>query len=251
MSLVASERRFGPGGATAVLAIVLMFLAGVLYVAQRLFPSLDEAVTPPGAAAVLPQTLTTRKSERSRTTDNVGTTSAKINVGGDASTEQTAGEKRTQGESAKSQIEKITAEVAKPQTASGRVQGTSGGATRKPTRPGAPSIRLPNPEFRDNAPAPSPDARVRTSGTSSAAPRFYRSVDGTEFVKFSDGSTQVVESRVRKSASSRATPRFYRLADGTQIVQFPDGSTRLIRPAQGSKQLAYRRGLSFSDPRIF
>jgi hypothetical protein len=240
MALVASERRFGPGGATATLAIVLMFAAGILYGAQRLFPAEEPGRLPSNAAAVLP--INARKAERLRTTENLGLAPAKSSVTGDLTIEQPAGEKRGLVNATKPQNEKSAEVVAKPQTASGRIQAPSNGGTRKITRPGAPSIRLPNPEFQDNAPGPSPDSRIRTFGPSSAAPRFYRAADGTQLVKFSDGSTSVVGSRSRPPSSSNAGPRFYRTADGTQIVKFSDGSARLVHTAQVSRQVAYRRG---------
>lgn len=195
MALVASAKRFGPAGATAVLAIVLTLAGGILYGSQRWFPSSDEVstATPANAAAALHQTTTTRKSERPRTTDNIGLAPAKTKSATDANTDQQAGEKRNVVDARKSQPEKSPVVVAKPQRVSGRGREPFRSASRKNARrPGAPSIRLPNPELRDNAPAPSPDSRIRTLGSSSAAPKFYRAADGTQIVKFSDGSSRVI-----------------------------------------------------------
>jgi len=210
MALVASAKRFGPAGATAVLAIVLTLAGGILYGSQRWFPSSDEVstATPANAAAALRQAATTRKSERSRTTDNIGLAPAKTRSAADANTDQQAGEKRNVVDALKSQPEKSPVVVAKPQAVSGRGREPFSSATRKNVRrPGAPSIRLPNPEFRDNAPAPSPDSRIRTFGSSSNAPKFYRAADGTQIVKFSNGSTRVVRPGERSARSDDSQQR--------------------------------------------
>lgn len=59
-----------------------------------------------------------------------------------------------------------------------------------------PSIRLPNPEVSANAPARSTESprayRMSSSATIPAGPKFYRAADGTQTVRFSDGSMQVV-----------------------------------------------------------
>jgi hypothetical protein len=159
MALVASARRFGPAGVTAVLAIVLTLAAGILYGSQRWLQLSDEVSTaaPANAAAALRQSGTTRKSERPRTTDNIGLASVKTRSTVDANTDQQTGEKRNVVEAQKSQHEKIPAVVvvAKPQAVSGRGMDSLNSASRKNVRrPGAPSIRFPNPEFSYNAPAP-------------------------------------------------------------------------------------------------
>ncbi|MDQ1639137.1 MAG: eukaryotic-like serine/threonine-protein kinase [Pyrinomonadaceae bacterium] len=57
----------------------------------------------------------------------------------------------------------------------------------------APALRLPNPEFGNNIPAPSNESATRGFGTATSAPKFFRAADGTLTVKFSDGSTRVVK----------------------------------------------------------
>jgi hypothetical protein len=209
MALVASAKRFGPAGVTAVLAIVLTLAGGILYGSQRWFPSADEVSTATPANAALRQAATTRKSERTRTTDNIGLAPAKTRSAADANTDEQAGEKRNVVDALKAQSEKSPVVVAKPQAVSGRGLDSLSTAPRKKNarRPGAPSIRLPNPEFRDNAPAPSPDSRIRTFGSSSAAPKFYRAPDGTQIVKFSDGSTQFVRPGQRSARSDDSQQR--------------------------------------------
>src|SRR6185436_4545972 len=76
--------------------------------------------------------------------------------------------------------------------------------TRKATprntlqRVGAPSIRFPKPELRDNGPTPSPESRIRNYSSSHAA--------------------RVNVSRPSFARVSSLSPKFYRAADGTQIV---------------------------------
>ena len=239
LALVASARRFGPAGVTAVLAIVLTLAGGILYGSQRWFPSSDEvdAVTQANAAAALRQAAASRKAERPRTTDNTGLAPAKTRSAADANTDEQSGEKRNVVDALQSQPEKSPVVVAKPHAVSGRgLDSLRTASGKNARRPGAPSIRLPNPEFRDNSPAPSPDSRIRTFRSSSAAPKFYRAQDGTQIVKFSDGSSRFPDSRIRTFRSSSTAPKFYRSKDGTQIVKFSDGSTRFVRPRQGYAQ---------------
>jgi hypothetical protein len=157
MALVASARRFGPAGVTAVLAIVLMLAGGIFYGSQRWLQSSDEVSTaaPATAAAALRQSGTPRKSERPRTTDNISPAPAKLRSAADANTDEQASEKRNVVEAQKSQPEKSPAVAAKLQAVSGRgVDSPSSAARKNVRRPGAPTIRLPNPEFSDNAPPP-------------------------------------------------------------------------------------------------
>ena len=238
MALVASAKRFGPAGVTAVLAIVLTLAGGILYGSQRWFPSSEEVsnATSANAAAALRPTTTARKSERPRTTDSIGLAPAKTRSAINANTDQQVDEKRDVVDVRKSP-EKSQVIVAKPQAFSRRSLELLNPPGRKNARrPGAPSIRLPNPEFRDNAPAPSPDSRIRTFGSSNAAPKFYLAADGTQSVKFSDGSIRFAHSRIPTFRSSSRAPKFYRAPDGTQIVKFSDGSTRFVRPLKGNPQ---------------
>jgi serine/threonine protein kinase len=157
LALVASARRFGPAGVTAVLAIVLTLAGGILYGSQRWLQLSDEVSTaaPANAAAALRQSGTTRKSERPRTTDNIGLASAKTRSAAAANIDQQAGEKRNVVDGRKSQPEKSPVVAARLQAVSGlRVDSPSSALRKNVRRPGAPSIRFPNLEFSDNAPAP-------------------------------------------------------------------------------------------------
>jgi serine/threonine protein kinase len=237
LALVASGKRFGPAGLTAVLAIVVSLVAGLLYGSYRLFPSSDDvdAGIPANTSSALRQTVAPRKPERPRTTDAVELAPAKTRSAADANADQPSGEKGNVVEALKSQAEKSSVADAKPQAAiSGRGSESTTSRKKNATRPGAPSIRLPNPDFQDHAPAPSPDSRVRALPSSSADPRFYRTPNGVQMVEFPDGSTRFAESRLVAVRLSKNAPRFYRAPDGTQIVKFSDGSTRLIRPGYRS-----------------
>lgn len=165
---------------------------------------------PERTADPLRQPGASRKSERARTSDNMATTVTNTSDANDANTAEPAIEKRNFAEASKvqsdkrpvvvspaAQVEKKQAPAAKSPNISSRGQETLRPAPRKELRRiGAPSIRLPNPELRDSTPAPSPDSRTRTFGSSSVIPmsgpsKFYRAADGTQIVKFSDGSTQL------------------------------------------------------------
>jgi eukaryotic-like serine/threonine-protein kinase len=190
MTLVASARRFGPAGVTATLAIVVMLAGGIVYAARRWFPSTEEitatttSAAPANVGSTLRQTGASRKSERARTSDNISATITNTTDTNDANTARAVIEKKNLAETSRAptdkipvvvsppaQAEKKQALVANPLNISSRGQEPLRPAPRKELRRiGAPSIRLPNPELRDNPPAPSPDSRMRTFGPSSAIP---------------------------------------------------------------------------------
>ncbi len=178
IALVGSARRFGPAGATAVLAVTVMLAAGILYGSQKWFPTEKlQQVAPADAAAALRQSAAVRKSK---------------SIAEPNDTERTA-EKRNDGSVGSTQVQKAPVVVKSP-TVSRGVPKITNSVTRKDShRRSVPSIRLPKLEFNDNAPAPSPDARVRSFRLATVpAPQFFRAADGTQMVKFSDGSTQFV-----------------------------------------------------------
>jgi hypothetical protein len=238
MALVGSAKRFGPAGATAVLAAIVTLGAGILYASGRLFPSAAQVTTTTSAsdtAAALRQSSSARKSERVRTGDNVAGSAARLtnSAADNKDNNDKAAEKRNVT-IVGSHADKDSSVVNSP-TASGSGQG----ARRSPSRSnlqrvGAPSIRFPKPELPDNVPTPAPESRIRTHSSSSAAaahapaPQFFRAADGTQSVRFSDGSTRYASNAAAPSKS----PKFFRAADGTQIVKFADGSTRLVRPGR-------------------
>jgi serine/threonine protein kinase len=154
IALVASARRFGPAGATAVLGILVTLAGAILYGAQGLFPSAG-TLTPAASndtAAALRQSA--RKPESARAAENVGLAPARRGTVHDNHSDLPA-DKRSDITFSSSKTEKKSAVLVKSPGVSGRAPETQASATRKNLRrPGAPSIRLPQPEFGDNAPAP-------------------------------------------------------------------------------------------------
>jgi serine/threonine protein kinase len=235
LALVGSAKRFGPAGATAVLAAIVTLAAGILYGSQRWFPTANQVTTATSAgdsAAALRQSAGARKPERVRTPENTGGSAAR-STNSTADNKDRLVEKRNEVPVAASQAVRNPSGVN-----STKVSESEQGARRSPARNnlqrvGAPSIRFPKPELRDNAPTPSPESRIRSYSSSSAAPLatsplFFREADGTQSVKFSDGSIRYASNGTPSSKS----PKFFRAADGTQIVKFADGSTRLVRPGR-------------------
>jgi hypothetical protein len=216
LTLVASARQFGPAGATAVLALVVMLAGGIIYGAQRWFPSADKVApavlgTSADSAAALRQATAARKPERPRLADNQPVVTPKLKSTLEANNVERPAEKRNDVSVGNPQAEKRSVAVVRSSVVSGRGPERANGATRKNSqRPGAPSIRLPNPEFRDNTPVPTPSSRFRNY----SAPR---------------PAYLVAQAR---NYSSNAPPQFFRAADGTQIVKFSDGSTRFVRPGR-------------------
>ena len=231
--LVVSARQFGPAGATAVIAIVLALAGGIIYGANRWFPATEEvtaaasvaSVPVSNSAATLRQTPA-RRSERPRAVDNLDVTGANPGNAVAANPAERAPEKKNALVTAKSLVEKRQAAsptpqiekksaVAKAQPVSNRSPEPQRTAPRKDTRRvGAPNIRFPNLNFRDDAPAAAPDWGIRTFGSSNPAPR--------------------VASNAAPTRSSGPPPKFFRAADGTQIVKFSDGSTQFVKPGERS-----------------
>jgi hypothetical protein len=203
IALVASAKYFGPAGMTAVLALVVSLAAGIIYGSQRWFPASETANS---AAAGLHQSAA-RKGEP-RVMENTAGLKKRGTSEGNALDRNV--EKKFSAEPVQVKTGK---RPARAQAAINPWEAANTAAPKNVRRPGAPSIRLPNPDFRENAPAPSPDARVRTFGSSSSIP--------------------MTPSRVIAAVRS---PRFYRAPDGTQIVKFSDGSTQFVRPGQRSSR---------------
>ncbi len=203
MALVGSAKRFGPAGATAVLALIVILAAGLIYGSQRWFPSPTElAVTPAnGTSATIRQPATPRKPERLKTLDSLGTAAPKMRSISDDNVKNRVGDKIRNGAAVIPPADRKSAAFVKPSfTFTGEPTARRGTTLRNNgPRIGAPIIRFPPPELRYNAPMPSPESRPRAYGSSSAArphvppPQFYRAADGTQIVKFSDGSTALVQ----------------------------------------------------------
>ncbi len=218
LALVGSAKRFGPAGATAVLALLVTLAGGILYGAQRWFPAADKMARANPAsdtAAVLRPSAGAYKSDRARTSDSVTPSSAKPRSSNDERKERLADKPGGVAASGSQKIMKPKAEV-KSQSVSGRGQDGHRSIPRNDLqRVSAPSIRFPRPELRYTSPTPSPESRPRSDSSSRVSPstvmpRYYR--------------------------AGNVPPKFYRAADGTQIVKFSDGSTRVIHLGKSGTQ---------------
>jgi serine/threonine protein kinase len=198
MAMVESARRFGPASMTAVFVALLTIGVAALYGAQRWLPSKVPTATSAGAS-LQRQPVVTSKAERPRAPESASVVKTP-SISNVVSTEPNR---------------KGAVAIEAKSTAAARGRGSYNLAPRRGRgRIGAPSIRLPNPEFRNNAPDPSPESRFRTYTSSGARPRAYANPD------------------VRRSTSASLTPKFFRAADGTQIVKFSGGLTRVVRPGE-------------------
>jgi serine/threonine protein kinase len=204
MAMVESARRFGPAAMTAVFVALLTIGVAALYAAQRWLPGNMPAATSAGAS-VQRQPVITSKAERPRAVESTGVVKTP-SVSNVVTTEPNR---------------KGAAAIEAKSTAVFRVRGSYlPGPRRGRGRVGAPSIRLPNPEFRNNAPEPPPESRFRTYASSWPRPGAYSNP------------------RIRRYSSASFTPKFFRASDGTQIVKFAGGLTRVVRPGERSAQTA-------------
>ena len=242
MALVGSARRFGPAGVTIVLAILFAITGGILYGAQRLFSFTETATDALSATpntAALRSSANPRKQDRPHATENLVNANTKtasvaatpverapenVNASSANGGAKPQPEKKSVVEPAKPQPEKKTG-VGKTSTV-GRVQDSPRVAPRKePRRVGAPSIRFPKVDFRDDpenkATPAAGESRQRSVGVSSVAGK-------------------PASRAVGNPASRVGGPKFFRAADGMQIVKFPDGSTQFVRPGRRSAGGSYR-----------
>jgi serine/threonine protein kinase len=186
LAMVESARRFGPGAMTAVLVSLVMLAAGALYGSPGWFQSNSKDSSANSAAVVAERSpATSRKvdrqipAEKNRAvrSDLVATAAARP-----------AKEERKR--------EAPVAAPLRPEVSLRRAQPAVDSKPSSRQRVNPPSIRLPNPEFPSSAPARSNDSprafRISSSANVPAGPKFYRAADGTQTVRFSDGSTQVV-----------------------------------------------------------
>ena len=167
LAMVASARRFGPGGLTIVFLIAAAIAAGVVYAAPGWFDSVENLPAQAAASAGLPAS---RKPGR-------------LNA-------QPAAVPKTRNQSEPALENKAAAKETKPDvpTAPKRAsEETSPPRVRR--KVGAPSIRLPEPSFGEPTASLRPQER---STNSSPAPQFFRAADGSHIVKFSDGTVRVI-----------------------------------------------------------
>jgi len=204
MAMVESARRFGPASMTAVFVALLTLGVAGLYGAQRWWPGEVPAapLARTASTAVQRQPVVTPRSDRLRPSESIGVTVLKTRGTNNVATAERPAAKGPAVAEAKS--------IAAP-----RAPGSYNVGPRKGRgRIGVPSIRLPNPEFRNNTPEPSPESRIRTYTSLGAPP----------------GPSP--DSRIRRYSPSSATPKFFRTPDGTQIVEFSGGLTRVVRPGE-------------------
>lgn len=200
MAMVESARRFGPASMTAVFIAVVTLGVAVLYGAQRWLPA-KPTIPSSAGAPVQRQPVVTSRSEKPRPSESTDTPVVRIrNTNIISSDFSGKGGVITEAKSA----------AAPPRARSAYTTGPGRGRGRV----GAPSIRLPNPEFRNNAPEPSPESRFRTYAPSKERPKPFD------------------DARIRKYNSSSFTPQFFRARDGSHIVKFSGGLTRVVGPGE-------------------
>jgi serine/threonine protein kinase len=239
MAMVESARRFGPASATAVIVVLLTLGVVALYASQRWLPG-EVPATPsskPASATFQHQPVVAPKSERSRPSESVGLTVPKTggasNVGANnvATTEL-------------SEVKEPAVTEAKSVPAS-RTTGSDNVGLRRGMgrrRISAPSIRLPNPEFRNSAPEPAPESPIRTYTSSNVAPRPVTASRIRTYSSTTAAPRHSADPGIRKYNPSSTTPKFFRAPDGTQIVKFSGGLTRIIRPGdrRARSEASYR-----------
>ena len=143
LAMVASARRFGPAGLTAVLFVICAVATGVIYAvpnwltsAAAVTPMATEVATPPGLTA-------TRKVERSRPSSQPTVAPAKAKPQPELTeNEKTVGKKE-----------------AEPQTTPKRAVQETKKAPKVQPKIGAPSIRLPDPNVGEPIAALQPEPR--------------------------------------------------------------------------------------------
>jgi hypothetical protein len=193
MAMVASGRGFGPARLTATLVLLFTLAGGVFYASQGWF---DKTLTAKAVNTPATQRESTagRRAERPRSTENSAMPQSKPRTSGLAAATVRAVEKKNTAQVVKPvQALKVSA-IVKAHSAPVRIkEPVVAQARQNQRRVAAPSVKLPTTDFRDNFSEPTPEFRIRSYGSSSAAsPKFFRASDGSLIVKFSDGSSRVV-----------------------------------------------------------
>jgi serine/threonine protein kinase len=137
MAMVVSTRRFGPAGVTAVLGVVMILGASLLYGSHRLF-QVTKAETIPTSRTQTQQTV-------KPSVNNV-------------SPPATQSVERTTRQDVKEKDLRVKTSSEQKPGAEGVPEAIERTPRRATTQPEAPTIRLPNPELRENLFAPVPDA---------------------------------------------------------------------------------------------
>lgn len=165
LTMLASERRFSPGGLTLVLLIISAIAAGVMYATPDWFGSVESLPAQTSASSSVPLT---GKPVRSGVQPSAV---LKTRNQTDPAVENKTTSRETKPE-ARTASKRATEETAPPAGVRGKV--------------GAPNIRLPEPSFGEPATL---NPQVRSS---SPAPQFIRASDGSHIVRFSDGTIRVI-----------------------------------------------------------
>src|SRR5688572_18097782 len=188
LAMVASARRFGPGGLTVVLLIVGWIAAGVVYAAPNWFSSVDTLSSQASASSAVPAARNAAS----------GVPAGRKPVQPVRSNLQPTAVTKTRNQTAPAVENKAIARETKLEvrTAPKRatVQKSSPPPSRVRRKVGAPSIRLPDPSFGEPTAALSPQSRSANTSPANAspAPQLFRRADGSHIVKFSDGTIRVI-----------------------------------------------------------
>lgn len=144
MAMVVSTRRFGPAGVTAVVG-TLIVLAVLAYGSLRLFPATRAADVP--TSRTQPQ-----QTDKPRVTNHPPGPAV-----------QTL--ERTTREDSKEKDPRVKSSPDKKPAMDEAPEATEKSPRRATTQPEAPTIRLPNPELRENLSTPLPEAPIRGSSS--------------------------------------------------------------------------------------
>ena len=226
MAMVESARRFGPGSMTAVFLVLLTLGVAALYASQRWLPGtlpVDPVSKPASAVFQRQPPVVAPRSDRPRTPESMSVTAPKTRSTNIVVTTERPYENRPAVTEAKS--------IPTPNAPGGSDVGRLSGRGKGRRRIGVPSIRFPNPEFRNNTAEPSPESRIRTYTSSSARPQPFTTSRMRTYGANGAVPGSRLDSRIRKYNAS-STPRFFRAPDGTQIVKFSGGLTRVVRPGE-------------------
>jgi hypothetical protein len=192
MAMVESARRFGPGAMTAVLVSLVMVAAGALYGSPGWFQSNAKDAPANSDANVIAERspTTARKVERQTAVEKNRASKSDLTL--TAAARPAKDERKTETAVVKDKPAPARSEVSLRRS----LPTVDWRTPSSRPRVNPPSIRLPNPEFPAQAPARSTETprtyRMSSSAPIPAGPKFYRAADGTQTVKFSDGSMQVV-----------------------------------------------------------
>ena len=227
MAMVESARRFGPGSITAVFVVLLTLGVVALYGSQRWWTgTVPVAPSSRPASAVLQRqpVVVAPKSDRARSPESITLTAPK--------TRSTNIVVTTERPDAPEPVVTEAKPIPAPNAPGGDNVGRLSGRGKGKRRIGVPSIRFPNPEFRNNTAEPSPESRMRTYTSSSTRPQPFTTSRLRTYSATGAVQGPRLDPRIRRYSASNAVPRFFRAPDGSQIVKFSGGLTRVVRPGE-------------------